>query len=146
MQTCLVIGALSIPLFPEDEKEKPTMTTGLSRNQMQACNVMGISPHEFIEMNAENLPQMAAEAAKEQQEHQARITEIEKEVAEKMGVPTAELKNRLDYEKLKLTADEIDVCQKLGVLPIDFFYQKLADAGIKTDKTGSSLFKQGERP
>lgn len=107
------------------------MTTGLSRNQMQACNVMGISPHEFIEMNAENLPQMAAEAAKEQQEHQARIAEIEKEVAEKMGIPTAELKNRLDYEKLKLTADEIDVCQKLGVLPIDFFYQKLADAGIK---------------
>lgn len=122
------------------------MTTGLSRNQMQACSAMGISPHDFIEMNAENLPQMAAQAAKEQQEHQAKIAEIEKEVAEKMGMPPAELKKRIDYENLKLTVDEIDVCQKLGVLPIDFFYQKLADAGIKLDKTGKPLFKQGERP
>lgn len=117
------------------------MTTGLSRNQMQACNVMGISPHEFIEMNAENLPQMAAQAAKEDREHQAEIAEIEKDVAEKMGIPPGELKKRLDYESLKLTVDEIDVCKKLGILPVDYFYQKLADAGIKTDKAGRPLFK-----
>jgi len=90
----------------------------LSRNQMQLCTAMGINPHEFIEMNSDNMAGITAQAAQEQREEQARIQKAEQSVMKLMGISPAE------FQKLKeqntacnLTIEEIDVCQKMGILP-----------------------------
>lgn len=107
----------------------------LSRNQEQFCTVMGINPHQFIEMNAENMSDIMAQAEQEKREEQARMDEAEQEIMEIMGITPAKWeKMKQQDEACKVTYEEMLICQKMGISERDYRIEKMKAAGVKVDR------------
>jgi hypothetical protein len=114
----------------------------LSRNQERLCMAMGMNPHEFIEMNSENMAEITAQAAQEQRDEQARVQDAEQAVRKLMNITPAEWKQmQLANAACQLTLEETEVCQKMGILPVDYLEQKMKDAGIKQSLDGRIKIK-----
>lgn len=114
----------------------------LSRNQEQLCTALRMNPHQFIEMNSENMAEITAQAAQEQRDEQARIQEAEQAVMKRMNITPAEWKQmQQSNSACKLTFEETEVCQKMGILPVDYLVQKMLDAGIKESPDGRITIK-----
>lgn len=103
----------------------------LSKGQIQICNLMGINPHEFIEMNAEQLPAMATAAKEEEKQQQARIAEAENEFMRLMKISPVQFESMKSKQQIGLTAEEMDVCKAVGIRPVEFLHRKMVEAGFE---------------
>jgi hypothetical protein len=114
----------------------------LSKQQLQVCSSLGISPHQFIEVNSENLSGMAAQAAQDELEQQARVHEAEQAVMKLMNISPAELKHlQSQSAACTLTFEETEVCQKMGILPVDYLAEKMKAAGVYETPDGVMKIK-----
>jgi len=114
----------------------------LSNNQKKICDLMGINYHQFIELNAENLGDLAKQAAQEKLDEQDRIQAAEQALMKLMKISPAEFKHiKEKQEACKLTIEEIETCEKTGILPVDYLAEKMKAAGVFKHPSGMMEIK-----
>lgn len=110
------------------------MNKELSVDEIRVCEVMGVNPHEYIESREQ-------ERARVESLNQEGGSDHENKIAKTMGLTPAGAKDvaaqvaKESAARAPLTEEEIEVCRKLGVLPLEYYQQRLADAGLKPQQS-----------
>ena len=106
------------------------MNNGLSTDEIKKCELMGVNRHLYIETREHE----RREGLGQNQEGQS---VLESKIAKMMDISPGEaraIKEQVDKEetaRAPLTEDELRICRQLGVEPLDYWAQKMADAGLK---------------
>ncbi len=110
----------------------------LTPEQQRICELMGTNPHEFIEVNRDNLTALQQQGASNPEE-KAKMQQALDDVAKALKISPHEFKKLQEqHEACRLTVEEIEACKKLNVHPVDYLETKMRDAGI-TEYMGMKL-------
>ncbi len=109
----------------------------ITEQELKICNLMGVNPNDYIATKEENLYLNSSLPDSVDHWQKAKIKEAEQAVMKLMGITPEEL-NKLQAQSAacSLTAEEIEICRQLGVIPVDYLAGKMKDAGITKHPSG----------
>lgn len=103
----------------------------LTSDQQRINELMGVNSHQFIEDNHVFIAMNAENITSDQREREARLKQAEEAIAKAMHISAHEFKKLQEQqEACKLTIEEIEVCEKLQIMPVDYLAEKMKTAGI----------------
>jgi phage I-like protein len=111
----------------------------MSAEEKRLCEMMGVSPEEYTATKQADF----ALNAQRQEESSADVEKMRR----LMGVSEADIQEAIaqsekeDQATKLLTADELKVCAAMGVDPLDYWNERVRDAGLDPEKTTFSGYK-----
>lgn len=118
-------------------------TINLSDEEKRLCEIFGNTPQEYVAMRSGTLAMNAQQASEKSTD--------EEEIRRLMGISASDAeKAKASAEKEELatkllTADELKMCRMLGVDPLDFWNERVKEAGLDPDKATGTGYKYDDK-
>jgi len=145
-KVCRLTGIEPGEYLAANAKSTALNSTGgpaLSAQDLKICEMTGINPHAYIEANAGNLAlNSSTPTSGADPEAEAKIREAEQAVMKLMKISESEFRLiQKQSEATQLSAEEIEVCRLMGIIPADYLAEKMKSAGVTEHPTGKMSVK-----